>query len=197
MNPKVKNIIRKIIYLVLFALVIFCFIYLSDKYSSLSERKVMNFNDYYKDINGNDIYTVVRANQLITDLQKGKHLIFIGDSKSKWSIKYAEELTKVFSLKKIDTVDYYDLASDRNQMNSNYYEIMDLLESYLTTVDGNNNMLLAPSFYIIIDGKVKYYNTDTVAMRNTISENDYWTTEKQEEFLNEINTAINKYYLNN
>ena len=91
----------------------------------------------------------------------------------------------------------YDINNDKSQLNSNYYEIVKLLKGSLTTTDGTDSNLLAPSFYIIENGKVLYYNTDTVAMKNTEKPSDYWTEEQKTIFSNEITDAINKYYLNN
>mgnify|MGYP003299276226 CR=1 FL=1 len=92
---------------------------------------------------------------------------------------------------------HYDINNDKAQLNSNYYAIVNLLKGSLVTTDGTDSNLLAPSFYIIKDGKVLYYNTDTVAMKNTEKPSKYWTEEEKQEFNTEITNAINKYYLNN
>lgn len=57
-------------------------------------------------------------------------------------------------------------------------------------------IFFAPSLYIVDNGEVKYYNIDTVAMKNNLEVSDYWTEEKETEFTLEIIDAINKYYLN-
>ena len=92
---------------------------------------------------------------------------------------------------------YYDIINDKAQANSNYYELVELLDGYLTTTDSSDKNLLSPSLYIIDNGKVKYYNTDTSAMKNTDTAKDYWTLEQEAIFYNELTDAINKYYLNN
>ena len=96
----------------------------------------------------------------------------------------------------LQDVYYYDIINDKAQANSNYYELIELLDGYLITTDISENNLLAPSLYIIDKGKVKYYNIETSAMKNTDKVNDYWTEEKEIEFKTEISDAINKYYLN-
>ena len=50
MTTKVKGIIRKIIYAIIFATMIFSLIYLGNKYAGNSEVKVLDINDYYKNI---------------------------------------------------------------------------------------------------------------------------------------------------
>lgn len=198
MSKKTKSIIRKIIYLILFSLMILAFIYLSDKYAARSERKVMTFNDYYQNIETKR-YDVIKSNTLIKYLKGDdeKHLILIGSHTSKWSKEYAKILTEVFDELNIKNVKYYNLNSDKSQKNANYYEIKELLNGSLSTTDGSENNVLAPSLYIINDGKVKYYNIDTVVMKNTTAPKDYWTEEKISKFKIEITNAINKYYLNN
>jgi hypothetical protein len=93
-------------------------------------------------------------------------------------------------------IKYYDIINDKAQGNSNYYRLVEKLDGYLITTDTSVNNLLSPSFYIIENGKVKYYNAETSAMKNTDTAKDYWNEEKEIEFKTEITNAINKYYLN-
>lgn len=197
MSDKTKGIIRKVVYAILFLVMIGAFIYLGEKYASNSEPKVWVISDFYNDLDvSNETYEVIRGKKMISLLKDGKSLIFIGSKSSSYSVKYMEELNKVIKDNKIEKVYYYDLDNDKGQRNSNYYEIRELLNGYLTITDDSNNNLLAPSFYIVDGGKVKYYNTDTVAMKNTDTIESYWTEDKEIEFRQEISEAINKYYLN-
>jgi hypothetical protein len=120
----------------------------------------------------------------------------IGNKDSKYSQKYIEELDIILEELEIDKVYYYDLINDKAQANSNYYEIVELLEGHLTTTDTSDNNLLSPSFYIVTDGKVNYYNVETSAMKNTDTIESYWNVQNEFNFKQEISSAINKYYLN-
>lgn len=195
MNTKTKNIIRKIIYGLLFLIMIIAFVVLSEKYADNSKDKVMTINDYYSQIE-NPKYEVIRGAKLISLLESGKSVIFIGSSTSQYATKYIEELELVLKETDIDKIYYYDINNDKSQKNSNYYKIRELLSGSLITTDGSKNNLLAPSLYIVDDGTVKYYNIETVAMKNTDTIEAYWTPEKETEFIAEVVTAINKYYLN-
>jgi len=192
---KKSNPIRKIIYFILFALIIGAFIYLSNKYEDLSVEKEKTFTSYYKALKS-DKFEVISSNELLSYLNKGKHLIFIGNSNSPWSKKYASILTDILDELNVDA-SYYDLENDKTQKNSKYYKIREELSNYLVTTDSSQNNLLAPSFYIVDNGKVKYYNIDTVAMKNTESVSVYWTKEVKDNFKLEISKNIEKYYLNN
>lgn len=196
MKPKTKDIIRKVIYGLLFIAMIIAFIYLSEKYADNSKDRILTINDYYSQID-NSKYEVIRGSKLISLLKSGKSIIFIGSSTSKYASKYIEELDIVLRETNIDKIYYYDINNDKAQKNSNYYEIRELLAGSLTTTDGSQNNLLAPSLYIVDNGEVKYYNIETVAMKNTDAVKDYWTPERETAFISEVTAAINKYYLNN
>ncbi len=195
MTTKTKALIRKIIYAILFAAMIFCFIYIGNKYTTDDKDKTVKISDYYQDID-NKYYEVIRGKKLISLLKEGNHLILIGNQKSEYSKKYIQELTTVLEELNIDKVYYYDLINDKAQANSNYYEIIDLLEGHLTTTDSSEKNLLAPSFYIVDNGEVKYYNIETVAMKNTDTIESYWNVQTEFNFRLEVSSAINKFYLN-
>ena len=200
---KDKNIVRKIIYILLFALIIFCFIEISKKYSQNSIQETILFSDYYENEN-NDYITVINGNETIRKIKKGKHIIFIGNSSSKWSKAYASELNRLLNnlanegiISKDDNIYYYDLANDKQQKNSKYYDLRTYLKGALVTLDSSENNLLSPVLYIVDEGEIKYYNIATVAMKNVDTVEDYWNEEQELMFEEEITAAIQKYYLNN
>ena len=196
MTQKTKGIIRKIIYAIIFAAMILSFIYLCNKYAGNSEIKILDINDFYKDIEKEN-FKVIKGGKFISLFKKGKHIILIGNSKSEYSKKYISEINSIIKELNLKDVYYYDIINDKAQANSNYYQILELLDGYLITTDTSEKNLLSPSLYIIDNGKVKYYNVETSAMKNTDTVEDYWTLQKEFDFKQEVIAAINKYYLNN
>ena len=153
MNIKTRNILKKIIYVILFVLMIFAFIYLSEKYKDNSKEEVKTISNYYPEINS-DVFNVINGTKLINVIKKDKSIIFIGSQTSRWSRQYIKELNSIFQEIGLDKIYYYDINNDKAQKNSNYYEIRELLNGFLTSTDGSENNLLAHSFYIIDNGKV-------------------------------------------
>lgn len=194
MNPRIKKHLRNFIYAVIFIAMIGCFIYLGDKYTTKEVPKI-TITDYYKNVKNNK-FKIVKGRELISLLKKGKHLIVIGNKDSDYSKKYMEEINAIVTELEIDKIYYYDLINDKVQGNSNYYEIVELLDGYLVTTDTSRKNLFAPSFYIVDNGKVKYYNVEAIAMKNTDTVQTYWDQEKEFSFNYEVTDAINKYYLN-
>ena len=190
-----KGIIRKMIYLFLFALIIGAFIYLGNKYDNKAESKIITISDYYNNVE-KDKFEVIRGARLLNLLKNGNNLIFIGSSQYEYSIKYMQLLNEVVKEIDVDKIYYYDIVNDKSQLNSNYYEIVEALSGSLTTSDSSKNNLVAPSFYIVDDGEVKYYNTETAVMKNTDNVDKYRNEEKELIFRSKIITAINDYYLN-
>jgi hypothetical protein len=195
MTIKTKQLIRKAIYAVIFIAMLAAFIMFGNKYAGNSEIKVLTINDYYKNISV-DNFEVISGTKFIKKIQDGKHIVVIGSSKSVYSQRYIEEVNKIVEEFKLKDVYYYDIINDKAQGNSNYYKIVELLDGYLITTDTSVNNLLSPSLYIIDNGKVKYYNVETSAMKNTDKVEDYWTLQKELNFKEEVTGAINKYYLN-
>ena len=196
MEPRGNKIVRKIIYFVIFAILVVGFVYLGEKYKDNSKIKTYTITDYYPEADG-ELFEVVSGSKLINILKsKDSYLILIGSSKSEYSQKYLAEIQSIAKELNIEKIEYYDLKRDKTQKNSNYYEIRKQLDGFLTTTDGSTQNLLAPSFYILKKGKVVFYNTETVAMKNTDNVEKYWTEPKEIEFYSEISVAINKYYLN-
>lgn len=194
-KSKKFKLIRKLIYLCLFATIIGAFVYLSNKYESLSEEKTVDFSNYYDSIK-TDRYKIIKANTLLKQLKSGKHVIFIGNHTSGWSEAYAYILTDCLDELNIQ-ISYYDLNADKNQKNSNYYTIRERLENNLVSTDDSDSNLLAPSLYIVDNGKVKYYNITTAAVKNTTKIEEYWSNYNRESFKREIKNNIKRYYLNN
>ena len=196
MSNKTKKILKNIFYMIAFAILISAFIVLSEKYASNSKDEIKTITDYYKNIENNNIEPI-NGTKFINLIKKGTNVVLIGSHTSDWAERYVQEIDEISEELNIDIIYYYDINNDKAQKNSNYYKIKELLKGYLTKTDGSNSNLLAPSIYIIKDGEVKYYNTDTVAMPNKIEIKDYWTEEKEIEFDQEISEALNKSYLNN
>lgn len=149
MEPRGNKIVRKLIYFIIFAVLVAGFVYLGEKYKDNSLVKTYTITDYYPEADS-ELFEVVSGSRLINILKsKDSYLVLIGSSKSEYSKKYLEEIQSIAKELNIEKIEYYDLRRDKTQKNSNYYEIRKQLNGFLTTTDGSEQNLLAPSFYIL------------------------------------------------
>ena len=73
MTTKTKNILRKVIYTIIFIAMLSAFIYLGNKYADNSEIKGLTINDYYKNIK-KDNFKVISVTKFMKLFYKGKHI---------------------------------------------------------------------------------------------------------------------------
>ena len=107
MNTEGKKVIKKVIYSILFVLMIAAFIYLSEKYAANSSPKIVVMQDFYSEIKS-DKFEVIRGKKFISLIKSGKSIVFIGNSNSEYSTKYANELEQV--IESINNVSYTHLT---------------------------------------------------------------------------------------
>ena len=70
---------------------------------------------------------------------------------------------------------------------------MDLLDGYATVLDNGAKNIYAPTFLIVKNGEIIYYDNETSIMKKSDSIKEYWTSEKVKEKKEEITSVIKKY----
>jgi len=192
-----KQIIRGIIYFVLFSILIGAFIYLGEKdfnnevQVSDSERFAQEYN-----IESNNVFKYVYAKDVIDILNNKTGMIFMGFSSNDWSkyyIKYLQEIVKENGVKQVY---YYDLQKDRTKNNKYYRQIENRLSDYLYKLDTGVVRLSTPSLIIVKNGNIKYFDDETSIERNNISPDYYWSDEKVESFKNRISSYLKEVNIN-
>ena len=95
-KEKKNCLVRKLTYFILFALIICGFLGISKKYANNHLEQVVLFSDYYPN-ETKSYFQVINGNETVRKIKKGHHIIFIGNSDSKWSVAYAKELNRLFN----------------------------------------------------------------------------------------------------
>ena len=133
-----KKYLRMIIYLLLFAFLIGCFIYLGKKDFG---DQVMKYSDSekfhmeYNDIPSNNMFKYVNSNEVIDMFNGGKYILYIGFASNEWSRYYVKNIYQVFLEEKIENVYYYDILKDRLRQSRNYNTLKNKLSKYLVQLD--------------------------------------------------------------
>lgn len=188
-----KPNIKKGLYILAFALMLVCFIYLGAKDYSKDAGKTDGslFAADYQDVPNSNNFIYASATKLQDTLKKGTGLIFIGTSDSKWSQAYAKYLYEASLEYDIDEILYYDIEKDKFQRNTNYQSLLELIEEYTYTTDEYKSELFTPCLIAVNNGKIIGFNNTTAIMKSDLEPKDFWT-------LNEtfkLKEEVGSYYL--
>ena len=144
---KRKGLLRKAIYLVLFAVLGLCFILISEEYKDNSKPNEYVIKDYYPELT-NEKYEIIGGKEFINLFEEGKHIIVIGSKKTDWSLYYMTQIEAVLTENNVKNIYYYDINNDKAQDNKNYYDIKKLLKGSLVTTDDNHSNLFSGGCFI-------------------------------------------------
>lgn len=188
-----KKIIRFVIYGILFSAVIFAFIYIGtydfkDKKKTANEQVALKFPS----IKNDNKFVEVTMDQAI-NIVKNDGLILFANPKNKWADKYAYILNEAVRDTRIKNVAIIDVTVDRQQNSLKYQKLIKALGDYVLYDDLNNAHLYMPTFIIIKDKKIIYFDNETAMNYGYVDFDKYWTPELEETKKNMLLDSINEY----
>lgn len=187
-----KNKVQMVIYLILFAFLLYMFIFLGGlNYESKiqdNERFAEEFNlvpkdNVFKYINTQD------AKMLITG-EKG--IVLIGHQ-TEWVNHYARIVNEVAKSLNISQINYYDILDDRQNNNGTYEAIVNYLDGYITYNDLGEGNLYAPTLIIKKNNKIIYFDDETSTIKGKMTPSSYWTEFQVNMKKSELEAAFQKY----
>ena len=136
-------------------------------------------------IDKDNVFIKSSANDVYKKMQSGDALVFFGLPNRKNSDYYAKAVDEVSKKLGIKEVLYYDVLTDRKNSNGTYGLILEYLNDYLEKDDEGNVILHTPTFLIIKDNEIIYFDS-LERIKANVSEDDYW---------NEYNYNLKKAYI--
>ena len=180
--------VRKILYIIAFALAIGAFIYLGNmEYGD--EKKILKDNERFANeynISKDNPFTYVDSRTVLNLLEDGNGFLFLGFSSDEWSKEYAKYLYEVASDMGIEEIYYYDILRDRSEMTKNFTNILNKLEEYLVKTDTKEAYLFVPKLLVIKNGTVIFEDDTTALVKGSITPKDYWTANNIIDFKNRL-----------
>ncbi len=173
-----KNLTKKqkTISLVLLIMLLIAFIVVGTrdyKIQEVNEHKI--FSEEFKEVPVDNVFKYANSSKIYNAINKGEALIFFGFNENEFSGSYARILNEVAQENGIKEILYYDFYEDRKNNNGTYESIVKYLEMYLTKNDLGNVELSAPSFVIIKDKNILYYDDETSRLLSYLTPKSYWT----------------------
>ena len=187
-----KKMTRNFIYLVLFAFLIWCFVYLGKKDFSSTITDAERFSKEYTTIDMDNPFVYVNSNRVLNILNNETGIILVGFSSNAWMQEYVRELYPILKENNITKVYYYDIIEDRTKKTKNFRQIEDLLSKYLKITDMGAEYLFTPALIFVKDGKIINYDDETSLVSFDMRPDTYWNEDAITNFRNKINTYLSE-----
>ena len=190
-----KKIIRFVIYGILFSAVIFGFIYIGtydfkDRNKNENEKVALKFPS----IKNDNKFVEVNIDQAI-NIVKNDGLILFANPKNKWADKYAYILNEAVRDTRIKNIAIIDVTVDRQQNSLKYQRLIKALGDYVIYDDLDNAHLYMPTFVIIKNKKIIYFDNETAMNYGYVDFDKYWTLELEETKKNILLDHIDEYLM--
>lgn len=188
-----KKIIRFVIYGILFSALIFAFIYIGtydfkNRNKNENEKVALKFPS----IKNDNKFVEVNIDQAI-NIIKNDGLILFANPKNKWADKYAYILNEAVRDTRIKNIAIIDVTVDRQQNSLKYQRLIKALGDYVIFDDLDNAHLYMPTFVIIKNKKIIYFDNETAMNYGYVDFDKYWTLELEETKKNILLDHINEY----
>ena len=187
-----KNKIQLVVYLLLFALLIWAFIYLGtidyDKTLPDNEKFAQEFSLVSED----NVFEYINATEALMVANGTKGIVLFG-TKNEWVNYYANIVNKVAKQIGIDKIYYYDFVSNRQDNNGTYEQIVELLSDYTMYDDYNKAEIYAPSLLVVSKDQVLLFDMETSFRVSNIEPAEYWNSFNEEQKIKELSKVFQEY----
>lgn len=188
--------LRGLIYFILFALLIWGFIYLGKKDFSSTISDGERFSKEYQSIPADNPFTYVSSSGVLKILNGETGIILVGFSSNKWMQEYVKQLYPILKENNIKKVYYYDVIEDRMKKTKNFRQIEDALSKYLKITDMGTEYLFTPALIFVKDGKIINYDDETSLVSYDMQPATYWNSDAITNFKNKINVYLSEVIYN-
>lgn len=156
------------------------------------------FKNEYTNVGENNVFVYRNINEIISILNNGTGIIYLGFPECKWCqayVPYLNEVAKEFNLEKIY---YFNILEDRKNNTKEYLQIVDILKDYLNYDEEGKKRIYVPTVIAIKEGKIIGFDDETsLDTKNLDDPKDYWTNEeikdlkeKLTKMIKEVNSMI-------
>ena len=187
-----KKVLRGMIYLILFAILIWSFIYLGKKDFSTNISDAELFSKEYKAVSSDNPFVYVTSSDVLDILKNKTGIILVGFQSNAWMQEYVKQLYPILRDNNIKKVYYYDVLEDRTKKTKNFREIEDLLSNYLKITDMGVEYLFTPALIFVKNGEVVNYDDETSLVSINMQPNTYWDNDTISAFRDKINIYLSE-----
>ncbi len=184
---KKVNLILVTIFAVVGAILIYKYTVSNDNKKS-SATKV---SSEYTMLGEDNVFKYESIDIIANTLSKGTGIVFFCIPENEWCQYYAKYLNDIAIENNIYEISYLNIKQDRQYNSSGYRKIINTLKDYLSKDDEGQKRLFVPNVIFVKNGNIIGFNNDTNFITNEKTPNDYYTSEK----INDFNETIKEYIL--
>lgn len=175
-NEKIfKNKIQMVLYLILFAIILYLFIYIGKKDFSIQIPDNERFAQEYNLVSIDNIFKYVNITDVHMIANGKKGIVLFGNKSNEWTEYYANIVNKVAKEVGVPYIYYYDFYEDRKQNNGTYEATLNLLSKYVTYNDLGVANIYAPTLLVVSNDEVIYFDSETSITKGKTNPSAYWT----------------------
>ncbi len=188
-NKQIGRIIFAMIVLITFVIMIFMIKNNSNKTNEETDGE--KFAKDYVQITEENPFVYRNLDEIITILEKGTGLVFLGFPECKWCQTYVKYLTEVANENGVEKIFYYNIREDRQNNTEGYQKIVTILEDYLTNDEEGKKRIYVPSVIALNKGEIVGFDDETAWDTHGFDEpEDYWVEEEIKELKEKLEKMI-------
>lgn len=183
-----KSKTQMVIYLIIFAILIYMFIYLANQDYNIQIPDNERFASDFSLVDKNNVFKYANATT-VRMIASGKTGIVLFGTQNEWVNYYANIINKVAKEIGVSEIYYYDFLKNRQDNNGTYEDIVKKLENYVTYNDRGKAEIYAPSLLVVKNNEILLFDDDTAFVKGKITPSIYWninTEGAKEQLLKEV-----------
>lgn len=173
-----KNKTQMIIYLIIFAILIYLFMYLAGQDYDTKVPDNERFASEFSMVSTDNIFTYVNATEARMVASGNTGIVLFG-TKNEWVNYYSYIINKVAKEVGITEIYYYDFLKNRQDNNGTYEDIVNKLSNYITYNDRGVGEIYAPSLLVMKNNEILLFDSDTAFVTGKVTPSIYWNSSTQ------------------
>ena len=190
-----KSKTQKVIYIIIFCLLIYAFIYLGKKEYKVELPDNEKFSSMFSMVSTDNVFKIVNATEARMVSRGAKGIVLFG-TENEWVNYYAYIVNKIAKEVGIEEIYYYDFTKNRKDNNGTYEDIVKNLSNYVTYNDKGVAEIYAPSLLVVSKDEVLLFDSDTSFIKGKTTPSTYWNSFTQGEKEQNLRAVFTEYLKN-
>ncbi len=158
--------------------------------SSMTDAQ--KFASEYRNVSDDNLYEYATNQQILDIFEKGSGLVYFGFPECPWCQQFVPIINEAAKQEGLDKIYYFNIRDARTKNDETYQKIVDYLKEYLPKDEDGNPRISVPDVTAVKNGEIvgRYKQEPGSEGQNT--PDTYWTNERQERAITQLQELIQK-----